>query len=69
MLSELLPGCRLRQIYQKVRDTKDPYVLHKIINKPIFDEHEQELGTQTIVRNKDHKAEKEEILEDFLDYQ
>ena len=69
MLNELLQGCRLRQIYQKIRDTKDPYVLHKIIHKPLFDECEQELGNQTLVRQRDHKAEQQQILEDFLDYQ
>lgn len=59
MLDQLLEGCKLRQIYQKVRDTKDPYVLHKIINKPLFDEREVEMGGLTFVRQRDHKEAKQ----------
>ena len=68
MLNQLLPGLRLRQIYHKIRDTRDKFVLQKIVRRSILGEDEAS-GTQCLVKQKDHKSEKEQLLEDFLDYQ
>ena len=68
MLNSLLPGLRLRQVYHKMRDQRDKFVLQKIVRRAILGDDEVS-GTQCLVRQKDHKVEKEQILEDFLDYQ
>ena len=38
MLDSLLPGLYLRQIYHKVRDTRDKFVLQKIVHRAILGE-------------------------------
>ena len=68
MLDSLLPGLKLRQIYHKIKDTRDKFVLQKIVRRAILGDDEVS-GTQCLVRQRDHKTEKEQILEDFLDYQ
>ena len=68
MLGSLLPGLKLRQIYHKIKDTRDKFVLQKIVRRAILGDDEVS-GTQCLVRQRDHKTEKEQILEDFLDYQ
>lgn len=67
MLNLLLPGLKLRQIYHKVRDTKDKFVLQKIVRRAILGDDEVG-GTQCLVRQRDHKSDKAQLLEDFLDY-
>lgn len=58
MLDSLLPGLQLRQIYHKVRDTRDKYVLQKIVHREILGE-DIASGSKCLVRQKDHKSEKE----------
>ena len=40
MLGSLLPGLKLRQIYHKLKDTKDKFVLQKIVRRAILGEDE-----------------------------
>ena len=51
-----------------MKDQKDKFVLQKIVRRAILGDDEAS-GTQCLVRQKDHKVEKEQLLEDFLDYQ
>ena len=49
MLHTLLPGLRLRQIYHKIRDRKDKFVLQKIVQRSILGD-DKTSGTQCLVR-------------------
>ena len=49
MLNSLLPGLKLRQLYHKVRDTRDKFVLQKIIRRSILDDEETN-GKYSVVK-------------------
>lgn len=49
MLNSLLPGLKLRQLYHKVRDTRDKFVLQKIIRRSILDDEETN-GNYSVVK-------------------
>jgi len=57
MLNSILPGLRLRQVYHKVRDQRDKFVLRKIVRRAILGDDEVS-GRHCLVRERDHKAEK-----------
>ena len=58
MLGSLLSGLKLRQIYHKTRETKDKFILKKIVQRAILGDDDVS-GNQVIVRQRDHKSEKE----------
>jgi len=65
MLSSLLPDCFLRQVNKLDVEKEDPYVLHKVNSTPLLPENDDNLS---LIRARDHRLEKKDLLEDFLDH-
>ena len=70
LLKNFLPGCFIRQIYMHTVDKSDSHVLRKVISAPLVQENDNPNfpGPVAMVRQKDHRSEQKDLLEDFLEY-